>query len=173
MPSITKLSEIDSICQLLQSIEMSVATAMANCLECGAAEVNKWHRFVGWAAPPEDCCPSIAVWADNLRPNPIYTNAGGKGCPSGWLIDVTIRISDCYVDMDATGNALHPAEIEEDSCRMYGLMHCGYLGFFCQWASGNITELDSCEPLDLGPASTYSEGGCGGIEYTLTVNLDR
>jgi hypothetical protein len=168
MPQITSLREIDALCQLLKSIESGVAVSIANCLEGGTAEVNTWQRFVGWSAPPEDCCPSIAVWGDNLRPQ---ASVFGNRCPLTWLFDVTVRVSECFVDMDETGNGRHPIELEEDACRLYALMHCAYFGFICQWQSGNIDEIDACDNVEFGPVRTYAEGGCGGVEYTLTFTL--
>ena len=170
------MSDPDWIYNLLASVEVAVASALVS--SPGGLNADTWRRIIGWADPPEDCCPEIAVWASNIRPNPAYLqNQGGQTqratCTPGWLIDINVRVSVCYVDTDAEGGHLPPADINESSDELYRLWWCLYFAFWCRWVSGSIMEVDACTPLSLGESRSYAGGGCAGVEFAITVSVDQ
>lgn len=174
MPAVTRMNSKDVFYNVLESIEHSVALALTGC----GVQVNTWRRVIGWAEPPEDCCPEIAVWGDNLRPDPAYNIQGGEqqraGCANGWLYDVHIRVSECFSDTYDDGTPLKDDVLNNLSKPLYAnLVWCAYVGWFCRWVNGQITEIDQCMPVTQGPLSTYATGGCAGIEFTITVALSR
>lgn len=177
MPAITRLSDPNSIFALLESVELSVAVALA-AAPC-SINVTSWRRIVGWADPPTDCCPSISVWGDNFRQDPNFQLDNGNStsrasCGNAFLLDIHIRVDECYLDTDADGNPLPQNDINESSKILYhDLVWCVYFAWWCQWVNGGIDEIDACTPVSIGPLSTYAAGGCAGSEFTITVAIQR
>lgn len=167
----TPYHDSDSLFNLLESVEHAVALA----LTCNSRTVYNWRRIVGWADPPQDCCPEIAVWGTNLRPDPQGTLSGGgmqkASCAQLWLYDVTIRASQCFIDTDENGEPLDATQINDYSRELYSMAHDMYNGFWCRWANGQIDEIPACTPLSIQGTSEYAEGGCGGVQFTVTVRL--
>jgi hypothetical protein len=168
----TPYRESDSLFNLLESIEHAVALALTS----HSRSVNEWRRIVGWSDPPQDCCPEIAVWGGNLRPDPttMYPGQGGvqrPSCSQQWLYDVTIRVSQCFIDLDENGGPLDADQINSYSRELYAIKHDAYNGFWCRWVNGQITEIDGCTPMMIGPTVEYADGGCGGMQFTVTVRM--
>ena len=156
---------------LLESVELAVALSLSN----GARPVADWRRVIGWADPPNDCCPEIAVWGTNLRPDPAGTFVNGNlmraTCTQVWLYDVTIRVSECFIDTDEKGEPMEANQINAYSQSLYSLTHSMYNGFWCRWTAGQIEEIQACTPIMIGNTTEYAEGGCGGVQFTVTVRL--
>jgi len=157
----------DSLFNMLESVEHAVALA----LSCNGRVVTNWRRIVGWSDPPQDCCPEIAVWGGALRPDPELIFPGMK-CSAGWLYDVTIRVSQCFVDVDDKGEPLPAGQINDFSQELYSMQHDMFIGFWMRWISGQIDEIPYCTPISIGPTSEYAEGGCAGSQFTVTVRLN-
>jgi hypothetical protein len=167
----TPYPESDSLFNLLESVEHAVALSLS-----ATRPVNSWRRIIGWADPPQDCCPEIAVWGGGLRPDPSGTIPSGGGvqrasCAQLWLYDVTIRVSQCFIDIDENGEPLEPSQINDYSRELYSIQHDTFNGFWCRWVNGQIDEVDGCTPLQIGPTVEYADGGCGGVQFTVTVRL--
>lgn len=175
MPALTPLSNPEWIYNLLASIEQQVAAGLVSS-PCNFP-VTDWRRIVGWADPPEDCCPEIAVWATNIRPNPAYqppgTDMSRATCTAGWLIDISVRVSVCYVDTDNNGQPLPDVDINALSDPLYSLWACAYFFWWCRWVNGQVDEIDGCTPVSLNASTSYASGGCAGVEFSLTVSVDR
>lgn len=170
---LTPVTDKQFIFNLLESIEQAIATSLTT--NCSYPVASKWRRIIGWANPPDDCCPAIIVWADNIRPNPVYDIPGQQstpGCPPAWLIDVNVRVADCYVDVnpESPDVMLQDQNIAALTQGMLHLTHCAYFGFYCRWVSGQVDEITLCTPVALGGLTTYAEGACGGVEFTITVS---
>lgn len=174
MPALTPLSDPTWAYNLLASIEQAVAAGLV-ISPCGI-DINGWRRIIGWADPPEDCCPEIAVWATAIRQNPNYAPPGTAMtravCTAGWLVDITIRVSICFIDTYDNGDPLPDTDINALSADLYQLWTCAYFFWWCRWVSGQIDEVDMCEPLYINESRSYSAGGCGGIEFSITVGVD-
>lgn len=167
----TPYRDSDVLFNLLESVEHAVALS----LTCHSRTVYGWRRIIGWAEPPNDCCPEIAVWGGNLRPDPAGTIQNGglmrASCSQTWLYDVTIRVSQCFIDADEKGEPLEPSQINDYSRELYSMQHDMYNGFWCRWVNGQIDEIKGCTPIMLGNTTEYAEGGCGGSQFTVTVRL--
>lgn len=164
----TPFYETDSLFDLLESVEHAVALS----LTCGGRTVNSWRRIVGWSDPPQDCCPEIAVWGGSLRPDPANTVPGMRPhCTQLWLYDVTIRVSQCFIDADEMGEPLPAAQINDYSRQLYALKHDMFTGFWCRWVNGQIDQITNCTPLSISPTSEYAQGGCAGAQFTVTVRF--
>lgn len=169
LTSPTPFYESDSLFNLLESIEHAVALS----LTCNNRVVWDWRRIIGWADPPQDCCPEIAVWGGSLRPDPTVIMPGMKpSCVAAWNYDVTIRVAQCFVDTDENGEPLPADQLNQWAQQLYALQHDVYVGFWCRWVNDQIDELSACSPITVSPMSEYAEGGCAGMQFTVTVRLD-
>lgn len=164
-----RLTNPNALYLLLGDIEAAVSSSMLAC-----STVVGTQRLIGWSNPPEDCC-GVAVWADNIRMDPSMQLDGFMHavCTNSWLVDVTIRVSACYIDTDENGSPLSDTTLGALSQDLYALTQCAYFGFYCRWANGSIEDLDGCTPVMVGPLATYSEGGCAGVEFTVTVAIGQ
>lgn len=169
MPT-TPLYDPDVLFNVLSDIQHAVAVS----LNQSNRQVVNWRQVVGWAEPPQDCCPEVAVWGGNLRVDPtsIPNGMARVSCATQWLFDVTIRVSECFLDTDDNGDTLPADTLNGYSHLLYRLMHQTVFGFMCQWTSGTIEELSVFTPMSIGATQEYGEGGCAGIQFTVTVKLD-
>jgi len=175
VPAITRLSDPAWIFNLLQDIEQAVAAGLA--LAPCNFPVASWRRIVGWADPPEDCCPEIAVWATAIRQNPAYAPPGTEMtravCTAGWLVDINVRVSQCFFDTYDSGDPLPDLDINTLSADLYSMWSCAYFFWWCRWVSGQIPEVDDCTPIMINESRSYAAGGCAGVEFAITVGVDR
>lgn len=168
LTSPTPLPDSDSLFNLLESVEHAVALS----LTCEGRSVYTWRRIVGWAEPPTDCCPEIAVWGGNLRPDPAVMFDGMRAiCTTAWLFDINIRVSECFIDVDENGKPLPAEHINAYSRALYALLHDAFFGFWCRWVNGQIDELEPCTPITILSTTEYAEGGCAGFQFTVTTRL--
>lgn len=164
----TPFYDTDSLFNLLESVEHAVALS----LTCNGRNVYNWRRIIGWSDPPQDCCPEIAVWGTRLRPDPEVMLPGMRPyCAAAWLYDVTIRVSQCFVDTDDKGEPLPADQINDFSRALYSTAHDAFTGFWCRWVNGQIDEITSCTPISVSEQSEYATGGCAGTQFTVTVRL--
>ena len=167
------LTDQDVFFNLLESVELAFAQSLTR----NGRDLRTFRRVVGWSQPPQDQCPEISVWGDNLRAIVQTSQYSGSElskatCANQWSWDVTIRVSECFVDVDDNGNALDPETLTKFSKEMYRLMHNSIMGFWCRWVNGELEGVDSvATPQRLSPVTTFGEGGCGGVEVTITVLL--
>jgi hypothetical protein len=164
----TPLYDTNVLFNILESVEHSIALS----LTCEGRDVWSWRRIVGWSDPPTDCCPEIAVWGGGIRPDPAATFEGMRpSCSAAWLFDITIRVSQCFVDVDESGQPLPAGHINAYSQALYSTMHDAFFGFWCRWVNGQIDEIDACTPLTILSTSEFAEGGCAGFQFTVTTRL--
>lgn len=164
----TPFADSDSLFNILEDVEHAVALS----LSCRGRTVTQWRRIVGWSDPPQDCCPEIAVWGGSLRPDPANTIPGMRpGCTQLWLWDITVRASQCFIDADESGEPLAPEYINDYSRELYAMLHDMFTGFWCRWINGQITEIPSCDPVSISGTTEYAQGGCAGVQFTVTVRL--
>jgi hypothetical protein len=173
MPAITKLNDPDVIYNVLQS---TLDALVVRLTDCGLAVPAR--RFVGFSEPPQDCCPDLVIWGDNIGPDDLSLGQGmTKGyftCNNSWSMDVHIRIGLCFVDVDADSNPLSASETAALSAAMYQYWHCLYMQFVCEQASNpTITELSECDGFTVQPSTSYASGGCGGFEFVMRVPLEN
>ena len=138
------------------------------------------RQFVGFARPPQDCCPDLVAWLGNIRPyDGNGMNSGLREdrllCHNAWAFDITIRLGRCYIDFDDDGGPLDGQTIEDFSNELYRDAQVIYVNWVNQWRNGSGVcdgdEFDACDPLGIGPLIEYKEGGCAGWEFTITVGV--
>jgi hypothetical protein len=172
MPAITRLNDPDVIFNVLSSVKDAVNQAWT---DCGYALPDR--SFVGFCDPPNTCCPDIAIWGNNLRPDDLGLGQGlTRGyytCTNTWALDVHIRWSDCFLDIDDQGRELPPIKLEAMSRALYAKWHCMYMSFMCRANGGLISELGDCDKFNVTALQCFSQGGCAGAEFTMTVTLDQ
>lgn len=172
MPSITASSDPLAIHNVGQSIIDSIAQHVS---EHGIDPPDK--RWVGFSNPPEQCCPDLVVWADNLRLwDGTSFDSGLRDnrlmCTARMAVDYTIRFGLCYFDIDPEGQLVNTDQLSSWAA---DLNHIGYalLSWVRAIRSGVIAEL---QPNDAdvkpSPITSYNMGGCAGWQVTLTVGLD-
>jgi len=150
----------------------SILDSLVNALNCNGLDVPD-RRFVGFEEPPQDCCPDLVLWISNIRPwdgdFPDTRNNGRLLCTNAYAFDVTVRIGRCYLDYLEDG-AMPEQDIEDQSKIMYADATALYMGWVAQWRSGNVTELNNYEAVTVGTLTSYTEGACGGWQFTITVS---
>lgn len=153
-------------------IGTSILDSVAAALVCANIEVPE-RKFVGFDDPPQDCCPELVAWIGNVRPwdgnFPDSMREGRFLCFNSWAFDVSIRIGRCYVDSDENGEGLAESVLQDWATILYNDMQAIYMGWVWQWKNNAVSELSSCEPMIVGPLTTYNEGGCAGSQFTITV----
>ena len=172
MPAITKLNDKDVVFNVLNSTLEAVVEKLRECDIPVPA-----RRFVGFCEPPQDCCPDLVVWGDNIGPDDLALGQGlTRGyftCSNSWSMDVHVRIGLCFVDVDADANPLSSAVLQTMSQEMHQYWHCFYMQFLCAARNGAITELEDCDRFQAGPSNCYAEGGCAGFEFVMRVPLEN
>jgi hypothetical protein len=134
------------------------------------------RRWVGFSNPPEDCCPDLVVWADNLRLWDAQSFDGGLRenrlmCNNVWALDYTIRFGVCYWEVDNEGHLLDLGTLSSNAVDLYHIGH-SMLGWLQQIRSGIIEELQpSASDVKPSPITSYNQGGCAGWQVTLTVGV--
>lgn len=168
MPA-TPLSNPDMFTNMATSILQSVVDA----LECNNIEVPA-RLYVGFDRPPQDCCPELTAWLGNIRTWDAdfadARRAGNLQCYNGYAFDITIRIGRCYVDYDENG-PMDTTTISDWTRILNQDASALYFGWISEWRAGNVTELESCDLVNVGAMIAYHEGGCAGWEFTITVGV--
>jgi hypothetical protein len=156
------------------NIATSILDSCADALDCNGLDVPE-RLYVGFDRPPQDCCPELTAWVGNIRPwdadFPDGRRAGNLQCHNGWSFDVTIRIGRCYVDIDEDGSGLDVGTLTDFTRPLYQDAAALLFGWVAQWRAGNVTELTTCDLVDIGALTQYHEGGCAGHEFTITVGV--
>lgn len=134
------------------------------------------RRWVGFSNPPEDCCPDLVVWADNLR---LWDGASFDSglrenrlmCNNVWAVDYSIRFGLCYFDVDNDGQLIDSGTLSMWAADLYHISHA-MLKWLQQIRAGVIPELPiSRSDVKPSPITSYNSGGCAGWQITLTVGL--
>jgi hypothetical protein len=172
MPAITKINNLDVIHNVLQSTLDSVVASLT---ECGLPVPAR--RYVAFCDPPQDCCPDLVVWADNITPDDMGLGQGlTRGyftCTNTWSMIIHVRIGLCYVDFSAEGDPLSADVLSGMSREMNRYWQCFYMRFGCAALNGGISELDDCSKFGISPSTCYATGGCAGFEFTLNVPMEN
>ncbi len=159
--------------QFFINVGTSILESAADALQCYGLDIPD-RLFVGFDRPPQDCCPELVAWIDNIRlwdgEFPDTSRGGGLLQVFGYAFDVTIRIGRCYVDYDDDG-PLDTGTLTDFSGHLYADATALYMGWLHQWRAGNVTELTKCDLGEIGPMTSYHEGGCAGWEFRITVGV--
>jgi len=154
------------------NVGKSILDSAADALECNGVDVPD-RMFVGFNRPPQDVCPELVLWISNIRTwdgnFPDTRTDTRLLCLNAYAFDATIRIGRCYVDVDEHGQPLDTATLEDFSAELYKDVTALYMGWVNQWRGGNVSELNSYEAVTVSQCTPYSEGGCAGWEFTVTV----
>mgnify|MGYP001557842829 CR=1 FL=1 len=125
--------------------------------------------------PPQDCCPELAVWVDNMRPwdgVPFEgLQFGHLQCFNLWAVDVGVRIGRCYVDIDGSGNPIDPQSIEDLARPIYRDGNILYVGWVAKFRAKEICQICPCDIGTVSNLISYNEGGCAGWEFIVTVGF--
>lgn len=156
------------------NVAASILASAADALECNGLSVPP-RLYVGFDNPPQDCCPELVAWVTNVRTwdgdFPDVRQSGNLRMSWGYAFDVTLRIGRCYVDVGEDGEPLDAATLQDFSAQLYRDASALYMGWLFQWQAGNVTELQACDLVNVGAMLPYSEGGCAGQEFTITVGV--
>jgi len=165
--------------EVFVNVTKSILNSIVAVMEDKSRDVPA-RTFVGFDRPAEDYCPDLVAWMNNVRP---YDGNGMESglvegrllCFNAWAFDVTIRLGRCYIDFDADGGPLDGRTIEDWSNELYRDAQVVYIGWVNQWRTGTGAcageELESCDPMNVGPLINFKEGGCAGWEFTITVGV--
>jgi hypothetical protein len=172
MPSITPMSDPLVVYNVGQSILDSLAQFIS---ERGIQPPPR--RWVGFSNPPEDCCPDLVIWADNLR---LWDGASFDSglrenrlmCNNLWAVDYTVRLGLCYFDVDNDGQLVDSGTLTGWAADLYHIGHA-VMGWLQNIRGGVIPELQSnVSDVKPSPITSYNMGGCAGWQITLTVGLE-
>lgn len=142
------------------------------------------RAFVALCDPPLDCCDQLTVHADVLTrlvltgsgPGATLTGPGTtpSACATKSMCDLVTRIHRCIPVPDNQGNPPPPTVLDAASAALYGDVFTLWAGVMEQIRDGRLFDGDACgRAIAVNPAHcVIAEGGCGGWEFSVTVELD-
>lgn len=152
----------------------SILESAVDALQCYGLDVPT-RLYVGFDRPPQDCCPELTGWVNNIRQwngeFPDTNQVNPMICVWGYSFDFTMRIGRCYWDLDENGKTLTNEQLQTKNGEMYSDATALYMGWLHQWKAGNVNELSSCDLLTIGNMQPYRQGDCAGWEVTITVGV--
>lgn len=135
------------------------------------------RRILAFQEPPEDCCPDLAVWVDNMRPwdgTPFEGLTFGHltACNNMWAADVNVRIGRCYIDVDPqTSQPLPPDQVKELSAQIYRDGNILYTGWVNKMRNNEVCNITRYSLNTVSALLSYNDGGCAGWRFTVTVGF--
>lgn len=126
--------------------------------------------------PPEDCCPDLVVWVENVRPFdltfPSGMNENRMLSHFAMAFDLFVRLGQCYIESDDKGNLMDIGILQEWTSNINEYINPIYTIPLFEIAKGCVDEFGECGQTFLASnLNGYNLGGCAGYEYVVTIGL--
>lgn len=167
MPQPINPFRVDALHRICENIELTVAESLHR-LGVPLPE----HRYIGVDEPPQDRCPEIAVWVLSLR-TVLPAQSREVVHTLQFEADIKVRVSDCFIDIDESGEPLDGVTLTALSLSIYQIYYAMYVG----WVRSQVDDAENsdicpkCTGMTIGSLAPFTGGGCAGAEFTLTIRF--